>query len=209
MEAVDPRDPRAVAGAVAAWASERFGGAVAVDGEPSAIGAGFDSYIHRVDLTGTALPDAWRVPLIVRLLPSPDRAPQAAREATVQGWCADRGYAAPRVLAVLEPDEGLGLPTQVMERAPGITMLDAVGAKPWRAFRLVDQLAGLALSLHALPTDGWPEGDGLGSDAGGPAPRAAAPRHRRARPARARGRAPARRSAVGRRHVGAARGVPR
>ena len=57
MEAVDPRDPQAVADAVAAWASERFGGAVAVDGEPSAIGAGFDSYIHRVDLTGTALPD--------------------------------------------------------------------------------------------------------------------------------------------------------
>ena len=98
------------------------------------------------------------MPLIVRLLPSPDRAPQAAREATVQGWCADRGYAAPRVLAVLEPDQGLGLPTQIMERAPGTTMLDAVGAKPWRALRLVDQLAGLALSLHALPTDGWPEG---------------------------------------------------
>jgi aminoglycoside phosphotransferase (APT) family kinase protein len=58
---------------------------------------------------------------------------------------------------VLPPEEGLGLPTQIMERAPGVTMLDAVGAKPWRAFRLVDQLAGLALSLHALPTDDWPE----------------------------------------------------
>ena len=158
MAAVDPRDPALVAGAVAAWASERFGGPVAVAGEPSAIGAGFDSYIHRVALTGAALPDPWRVPLIVRLLPSPDRASQAVREATVQGWCADRGYAAPRVLAVLAPEEGLGLPTQIMERAPGVTMLDAVGSKPWRGFRLVDQLAGLALALHALPTDGWPEG---------------------------------------------------
>jgi len=157
MEAVDPRDPVAVSGAVAAWGTQRFGGVVAVDGAPSAIGAGFDSYIHRVDLRGATLPEAWRVPLIVRLLPSADRAAQAAREATVQGWCADRCYAAPRVLAVLGPDEGLGLPTQIMERAPGVTMLDAVSAKPWRAYRLVDQLAGLALSLHALSTDDWPE----------------------------------------------------
>jgi aminoglycoside phosphotransferase (APT) family kinase protein len=157
METVDPSDPLAVAGAVATWASHRFGEAVGVEGTPSAVGAGFDSYIHRVDLTGAGLPDAWRVPLVVRLLPSVDRAPQAAREAAVQGWCADRGYPAPRVLAVLRPEEGLGLPTQVMERAPGTTVLDAVGAKPWRAYRLVDQLAGLALSLHALPTDDWPE----------------------------------------------------
>lgn len=163
MDAVDPRDPQAVADAVAGWAAEHFGGAVVVDGEPSAIGAGFDSYIHRLDLTGSVLPDQWRVPLIVRLLPSPDRAAQAAREATVQGWCADHDYAAPRVLAVLAPDEGLGLPTQVMERAPGVTMLDAVVAKPWRAFRLVDQLAGLALALHALPTGDWPEGNVSGS----------------------------------------------
>ena len=143
MEAVDPRDPVAVSGAVAAWGTQRFGGVVAVDGAPSAIGAGFDSYIHRVDLRGATLPEAWRVPLIVRLLPSADRAAQAAREATVQGWCADRCYAAPRVLAVLGPDEGLGLPTQIMERAPGVTMLDAVSARPWRAYRLVDQRLGL------------------------------------------------------------------
>ena len=90
------------------------------------------------------------------MLPSPTGRPQAGREAAVQGWCADRGYAAPRALAVLGPDDGFDLPTQVMERAPGTTMLDAVSAKPWRARRLVDQLAGLALRLHALPTDGFP-----------------------------------------------------
>ena len=33
-------------------------------------------------------------------------------------------------------------------------MLEAFSAKPWRARRLVDQLAGLALRLHALPTTG-------------------------------------------------------
>jgi aminoglycoside phosphotransferase (APT) family kinase protein len=35
-------------------------------------------------------------------------------------------------------------------------MLDAFTAKPWRARRFVDQLAELALRLHALPTDGFP-----------------------------------------------------
>ena len=161
MASVDPRDPVGVASVIAGWAADRLGGPVDVVGEPSTIGAGFDSYIHRMDLTGPALPDAWRRPLIVRLLPSPDRAPQAHREATVQGWCARHGYAAPQVLAVLGPDEGLGLPTQVMERASGTTMLDAVGARPWRARRFVDQLAGLALRLHALPITDFP------ADAGG------------------------------------------
>ena len=156
VQAVDPRGSREVADAVAAWASDRFEGFVEVIGEPTAIGMGFDSFIHRLDLGGPALPQEWREPLIVRLLPTPDRAPQAEREATVQGWCADRGYAAPRVLAVLDPADGLGLPTQVMERAPGTTMLDAFSAKPWRARALVDQLAALALRLHALPTDDFP-----------------------------------------------------
>jgi aminoglycoside phosphotransferase (APT) family kinase protein len=153
--AVDPRDPAAVAEAVRGWAKDRFDGDVSVVGTPSAIGAGFDSYIHLVELAGEVLPDAWRQPLVVRLLPSVDRVEQSHREATVQGWAADRGFAAPRVLEVLAPDR-LGLPAQVMERAPGTTMLAALSARPWRAFALVRQLAALQLALHALPLDGWP-----------------------------------------------------
>ncbi|MET0901998.1 MAG: aminoglycoside phosphotransferase family protein [Acidimicrobiales bacterium] len=153
---LDPRDPAAVASALATWASEHFGGPVTVAGEPRNIAGGFDSFIHAVDLTGEPLPLEWRGPLVVRLLPSASRAPQAAREAAVQGWAAERGYTAPRALAVLGVDDGFDLPTQVMERAPGTTMLEAVSAKPWRVRRLVDQLAALALRLHALPTDGFP-----------------------------------------------------
>jgi aminoglycoside phosphotransferase (APT) family kinase protein len=156
MAATDPRDAPAVARALATWATQRFGGPVTVVGEPKAIAGGFDSFIHAVDLRGGALPAEWRGPLVVRLLPSLDRAPQASRETAVQGWCADHGYAAPRALAVLGPDDGFALPTQVMERAPGTTMLEAFTARPWRARRLVDQIAGLALRLHALPTDGFP-----------------------------------------------------
>lgn len=154
--AVDPRDPEAVGEALVRWASAHHGGPVELVGPPTAVGAGFDSYIHLVTLTGAVLPEAWRAPLVVRLLPSVDRAPQAAREAAVQGWAADQGYPAPRVLAVLQPDAGLGLPAQVMERAPGTTMLDALSARPWRAFALLRQLADLQLALHALPSAGWP-----------------------------------------------------
>ena len=153
---MNPRDAPAVARALATWASERFGAAVTVVGTPETIAGGFDSFIHGVELGGEGLPPDWRRPLVVRMLPSPLRAPQAAREAAVQGWCADRGYAAPQVLAVLGPEDGFDLPTQVMERASGTTMLDAFTAAPWRARRLVDRLAGLAHRLHALPTDGFP-----------------------------------------------------
>jgi aminoglycoside phosphotransferase (APT) family kinase protein len=156
MTAADPRDAQAAAACLARLAGERFGGAVAVRGAPAPIGAGFDSYIHLVELAGAALPAAWTGPLVLRLLPSADRHEQAEREAAVQGWCAAQGYPAPEVLAVFGPDEGFGLPAQVMERAPGATALDALKARPWRAVALVDQLARLQLQLHALPVDGWP-----------------------------------------------------
>jgi len=153
---VDPRDPAAVARTMAGWARERFGGAVEVVGSPSMIAGGFDSYIHAIDLRGDPLPAEWTVSPVVRLLPSPDRAPQAMREAAAQRWSAAQGYDAPKVLAVLGPEDGLGLPAQVMERASGTTMLAALTSKPWRARRLIDQLAELALRLHSLPVDGWP-----------------------------------------------------
>jgi aminoglycoside phosphotransferase (APT) family kinase protein len=153
---IDPRDASQVAAAVATWATARFDGPVAVAGEPAPIGDGFDSFIHAIALQGEVLPEGWHGPLVARLLPSPDRAPQAHREADVQGWAATAGYPAPRVLAVIDPDGGLGLPTQVMERAPGTTLVQAMTRRPWQIRRLVDRLAGLARQLHALPVDGWP-----------------------------------------------------
>ncbi len=152
----DPRDSAAVAEAVARWALERYGGPVEVVDSPSMIAGGFDSYVHAIDLRGAMLPPEWTQPLVVRMLPSLDRAPQAAREAAAQSWCAAQGYSAPKVLAVLDQQDGMELPTQVMERASGTTMLSAVTSKPWRARRLIDQLAELALRLHSLPVEGWP-----------------------------------------------------
>jgi aminoglycoside phosphotransferase (APT) family kinase protein len=155
MAAVDPRDSVAVAEVLRARAAERWG-AVELAEAPSAIGAGFDSYIHLVQLRGPGLPAEWAAALVVRILPSPDREAQAHREADAQAWSRSVGYGAPHILEVLGADEGFGLPVQVMERAPGSTMLDAILHKPWRTFALIDQLARLQLALHALPTDGWP-----------------------------------------------------
>jgi aminoglycoside phosphotransferase (APT) family kinase protein len=156
MSAVDPRDPHAVAAAVQAWASDRFGTAASMVGEPTSVAGGFDSYIHLVELRGEGLPAEWRAPIVVRVVPTADRAARAAGEAAVQGWCADQGYPAPRVLAVLAPGELLDLPVLVMERVPGVTMLEALKAKPWRARSFVDRLVELQLHLHELPTSGWP-----------------------------------------------------
>jgi aminoglycoside phosphotransferase (APT) family kinase protein len=153
---IDPRDPAAVAEVVRRRAADRWGDDIALAESPARVGAGFDSHIHLVRLAGTGLPDAWRRPLVVRLLPSRDREAQAHEEAAAQGWCGSVGYPAPPVLEVIGVDDGFGLPTQVMERAPGTTMLDALTARPWRAVKLVDQLASLQVQLHALPTDDWP-----------------------------------------------------
>ena len=153
---VNPRDAAAVASAVAAWATRRFGGTVAVSGTPTTVTGGLDSYVHFVELNGGALPPEWQQPLVVRVLPAADRLAQAKREAAVQTWAADHGYTAPRVLAVLDTTDGIGLPTQVMERAPGKAMIAAITGRPWQTRRRIHQLAALAAQLHALPTDGWP-----------------------------------------------------
>lgn len=154
--AIDPRDPDAVGAAVVAVATERFGGEVTI-AEPAAnIGAGLDSYIVGVTLAGASLPDDWRAPLVVRMLPDVGRMDQAHAEAAVQGWCDERGFAVPAVLAVLEPEGGFGLPTQVMQRVPGGTVLDAIKSAPWRAGALLDSMADLQRRLHDLPLDGWP-----------------------------------------------------
>ena len=58
---------------------------------------------------------------------------------------------------VFEPDELLPLPVQVMERAPGTTMLEGIMKAPWRSGRMLERLAALHLQLHAIPIDGWPE----------------------------------------------------
>ena len=211
MEAVDPRDPEAVRrrGGRAGRAST----SVAPSGRRGAVG-----HRRRVRLVhpprrpdrATSLPDAWRVPLIVRLLPSPDRAPQAAREADRAGVVrGPRLRRATRARGARNRTMGSTSRRRSWSglRAPRCSTRSP--PSPGGRRRLVDQLAGLALSLHALPTDDWPERTAR-RIAGGPAPRAcrvaSSPSSTGPTLADALRRA---RGPVGRRHVGAAGGVPR
>ena len=156
MAAVDPSDAAAVGQAVATWAAAHLGGPVAVAEPPAPLSGGFDSHLHSLRLAGERLPPDWRGPLVVRVLPTPDRQAQAEQEAAVQAWASARGYATPTVLAVIGPDGPVGRPTQVMQRLPGGTLLQAVTARPWQARRQLRRLAVLARRLHSLPVDGWP-----------------------------------------------------
>lgn len=153
---VSPEDAAAVGAAACRWASERFDSAVTLAEPATPIGGGLDSYIHAVRFAGAQLPPEWTLPLVLRILPTADRLEQATIEATTQTWCATRGIPAPRVLAVAAPGELLHLPVMVMERVPGVTMLDALKARPWRLARLIGALADLHLRLHAVPVAGWP-----------------------------------------------------
>ena len=144
------------AGALLDWLRARYGG-VELAEPPASRGEGFDSIIHLVQFTGDDLPDAWGRPLVMRIKSDAERAPEAAREAVIQAWAADQGYPSPRVLHVFGPGELLDRPVQVMERAPGTLLSDAMLQAPWRIRRLVGAFARLHARLHTLPTGGFPD----------------------------------------------------
>jgi aminoglycoside phosphotransferase (APT) family kinase protein len=146
---------------LAAWLEAHTGARVALREPAGSSGDGFDSDVYFLRLDGTALAPEWRRPLVLRVKPDGASLDDARREAAIQGWVAARGYPAPRVLAVLEPDERSGRPAQVMERAPGEVMLTALLRRPWGARRATHQLASLHAQLHRLPVDGFPADDDL------------------------------------------------
>ncbi len=148
--------PDDVATALAVWLTERLGEPVSVLGAPTSNGAGFDSAIHYVQFVGPSLPIIWQQPLVMRVKPRLDGLDDAHREAAFQGWLADQGYAVPRVLEVFEPGVIAPLPAQVMVRAPGLVMAEAMKRRPWTASRRMHQLADLLAQLHQLPTAGFP-----------------------------------------------------
>ena len=147
------------AGALLDWLRARYGEGVELREPPASRGEGFDSTIHLVQFTGDDLPADWARPLVMRIKSDAGRTTEAVREAAIQAWAADHGYPAPRVLHVFAPDELLDRPVQVMERAAGSLLGDAMLQAPWRIRRLLGAFAQLHARLHALPTDGFPADD--------------------------------------------------
>lgn len=155
----DPADD--LAARFTAWLADTYGGPVSTVGTVERNASGFDSEIWYVQVTGDCLPDAWRVPLVLRVKPDVERGAEAHREAEVAAWLVDRGYPAPPVLAVLDAGELTDRPMQVMVRAPGVALLDRVRRAPWSARAQLRALADLQIRLHGLDPDGFPVGDDL------------------------------------------------
>ena len=146
-----------VAANLGTWLEHRFDGPVEVVGTPGTNTGGFDSAIYFVQYSGATLPGDWQQPLVVRVKPRHDAIGAARVEAACHEWLADCGYPVPRMLEVLDPDVVAPRPTQVMVRAPGRMLFDAVKHEPWTTRRRLNQLAGLHVELHRLPVDGFPE----------------------------------------------------
>ena len=156
-----PTPAQSAANALVEWLVAEYGGPVRLATPATSSGEGFDSDIHYLQFTGDTLPEEWRAPLVLRVKPSADRIDVARTEARIQTWLADRGYPAPRVLAVFAPGELVDTPAQVMERAPGAMMLDSVRRRPWQTRRRIAELAALHVRLHAIDPDGFPGDDDL------------------------------------------------
>lgn len=155
--ALDPSQPERVAPALLEYLRAHLDapGLTYAD-EPSPVGEGWETYIYGFLLVGAALDGLWAAPLILRIFPARDLAWRAEQEAAVQGFVTERGYPAPRPLAV-EPGGGaIGLPFMIMERAEGRTLLDRLSANPLAARKLIPAMAQAQTALHQLPIDGCP-----------------------------------------------------
>lgn len=153
-----PSDPGQV---LVEWLRGRFGADVELEGPPESNGSGFDSEIHFLSLAGCDVPEEWQGPLVLRIKPDVDHFDLAVREMGIQNWCAAAGLPVPRVLEVLEPGAPFDRPAQVMERAPGIMLMDVLLSSPWRFRTLMGDLAGLHAQVHRADPDGFPSGDDL------------------------------------------------
>ena len=139
---------------------DEHGPDVRLASEPETKSEGFDSAIHLVDLAGESLPPAWRQPLVLRIKSDAARADEAHREQRIHDWLIARGYPAPAMLAVFDPGTLSDRPVQVLARASGPLLLDAVLRRPWSARKALRLLAHLQARLHSLPVDGFPtDGD--------------------------------------------------
>lgn len=114
---------------------------------PERLTAGFEALTYAFELSGA--PREYARPLILRIFR--DRHPNghAAFEAAVQNVAAEQGFPVARVLLVGNERGTLGGEFIVMERLPGISMLDLL-KKPVNGRRVARMLAELHAQLHAL-----------------------------------------------------------
>jgi len=152
-------NPEELSARLRAWLGDRYQ-CRALDVESPAVATGGQDFAtYMVHFSGHGLPAEWREPLAVRLASHAGRYPDVDREARLQGWCAEHGYPAPAVLAVLPPGEVAAVPVEVMARVAGETMAAAMLTPGATSGAMIYHLAGLAADLHALPLPQWASAD--------------------------------------------------
>ena len=154
--AIDPSDVAQVAPALLAYLRDRLGHPLEYAEAPEQVTHGFSTHIYFFRVAGPALDQAWAGPLVLRCFPFADQGAFAEREGALQRFASDQGYPAPRPLAVETANDALGRPFIVMERLPGVTVLDKIGPNPAAAMRLIRQMADLHVAVHRLPVDDCP-----------------------------------------------------
>jgi aminoglycoside phosphotransferase (APT) family kinase protein len=124
------------------WLRERTGApGLELREEPVERTDGFETQVFFLDFE--AAPPELSGPLVLRLYRAHDEPERARVEATLQGCFADLDYPAPRPRLVVEADEPLGAPFQLMERLPG----RGLGLLPFE----LDLNAEWLARIHALP----------------------------------------------------------
>lgn len=149
----DPEDAASIRSALEQALSARFGGVEVIEG-PDRYGAGLDTYVYAVRLSGDLPPD-WLAPLVLRVYPTPEQKAKAQREADAQTFAVHHGIPAPRPLLVEPEWQPYGLPFMIMERAPGTPFLDRF-KNPLRLRGAIKAMVDLQVRLHTVPTEGCP-----------------------------------------------------
>jgi aminoglycoside phosphotransferase (APT) family kinase protein len=116
--------------------------ALELTGPPVALTGGFDTEIASFSLRRA--PAGWAGPLVVRVLRAHHDQGLVLREEATQNAVAEAGYPAPRVLLATRDPAPLGAAFLVMERLPGVPLIDA---NPIGMDRV---LVEAQLRLHAL-----------------------------------------------------------
>ena len=157
--ALDPADAGAVEAALASFLADHLGvPSVSFAEPPAPVLHGWDTYVYlfRLDAASGALTPEWTRALVLRIYADQERWGSAEAETAIQRFVVDRGFPAPRPLALVDAAGPFGLPFMIMDRLPGRTMVDYVGFNPTRLPKTFAGMAALHARLHRLPVEGWP-----------------------------------------------------